>query len=103
MAADWTNQKPFLVKQAHVAVKHWGGSRDGKMRCGLCGEAFAAGDTARWQFTNDIPDAGGNPFVCVACDGTKEQICEELRTMRREYGRLKGILGRHLADELWEV
>ncbi len=91
--ANWQDGKPFIVSQKYVDIKHWGGSHDGKIRCGLCGEKFDVGDVARWQYTNDTPNAGGNPFVCEDCDGTKEEICKTMINMRTEYSRLKKILG----------
>ena len=73
----WLNGKPFTVTQ-HQTKLNWGGH---DMRCGLCGHKFIAGDSARWQFTNDTKGAGGNPFVCIKCDGTKEQIVTKIREL----------------------
>ncbi len=74
---SFTDGKPFIVTEKQVALK-WGTSGS-PLRCGCCGHTFAEGDTAHWQYTNDTPGAGGNPFVCVACDGTKGKIVAKLR------------------------
>ena len=74
----WTDGKPFIATPEHVATK-WN-CRSGQFRCGLCGIHFRVGDTVRWQYTNDTPGAGGNPFVCKDCDkGRDANIAEILR------------------------
>jgi hypothetical protein len=65
---SFTDGKPFTVTEEDIH-KPWSGGANGKyFRCGLCGHKFVSGETARWQFTNNIPGAGGNPLVCSACD-----------------------------------
>lgn len=65
---SFTDQKPFTVTANQLKL-NWAGGKDGKyFRCGLCGHKFKEGDYARWIFTNDIPNCGGNPFVCYDCD-----------------------------------
>lgn len=83
---SFTKGLPFLVT-ADDLRKAWCGARDGRhFRCGLCGHRFQSGDVARWQYTNDMPQAGGNPFVCASCDngfeGTRAKwaaLCAEWR------------------------
>lgn len=76
---SFTDGKPWISSEEDIH-KNWGGVRDGsKFACGLCGVRFRAGDCVRWQYTNDIPGAGGNPFVCVACDAPKEVIVARMR------------------------
>jgi len=53
-------------------------------RCFLCGHRFVPGDVVRWQFTNDIPGAAGNPLVCKACDGTKDEVVAKWKAMHAE-------------------
>ena len=78
---SFTDGKPFVVTEEDTR-RPWGGGANGKyFRCYLCGHRFQAGDVARWQFTNDTPGAGGNPMVCQACDGTKEEIVARWRQM----------------------
>jgi hypothetical protein len=83
---SFTNGKPFIatMEQCNFA---WCSVPNGKhFRCYLCGYHFKEGDTVRCQYTNDIPGAGGNPLVCTNCDGTKEEIVQE---MREKYNRAK--------------
>lgn len=78
---SFTDGKPFTVTAEHVTL-NWSGGPNGRwFRCNLCGHKFKAGDVARWQFTNDIPGAGGNPLVCEQCDGSKEKIVAEWKSM----------------------
>ena len=80
----FTNQRPFVVTEKDCQ-KPWSGGKNGiYFRCYLCGHKFAPGDTARWQYTNDVRGAGGNPFVCVSCDGTKEEVIAKWLAMHRE-------------------
>jgi hypothetical protein len=66
---SFTDGKPWLAT-AEDCAKDWCCAPNGKdFRCGLCGYKFMVGDTVRWMFTNNIPGAGGNPFVCLTCDG----------------------------------
>ena len=74
--------KPFIATKEHCSL-HWGGRKDGgHFRCFYCGHKFVEGDTVRWQFTNDVKSAGGNPFVCQKCDGTKEEIVAKILELR---------------------
>lgn len=66
---SFTDGKPW-VATAEDCARDWNCGKNGKhFRCGLCGHRFVVGDRVRWQYTNDIPGAGGNPFVCQSCDG----------------------------------
>lgn len=81
---SFTDGKPWTVTEEDVG-RMWSGGKNGKyFRCGLCGHKFQPGDYARWQYTNDIPGAGGNPMVCEKCDGTKEEIVAKWAAMHEE-------------------
>jgi len=80
----WTDGKPFTATAEHCAL-HWNGGKRGQyFRCGLCGHRFVEGDTLRWQFTNDTPGAGGNPFVCQDCDKGRDANIAEILKRRAE-------------------
>lgn len=84
-SAAFTNGKPFVVT-ADDTKKPWSGGKGGEyFRCYLCGHKFEAGDVARWQHTNDVPGAGGNPMVCQKCDGTREEVIEKWKSIHAEY------------------
>ena len=93
MRTGWTNGKPFQVTSKHTKIGYWGGSPDGRMRRGLCGKKFSVDDTARWQYTNDTSGAGGNPFVCVSCDGSKEKIVSRIKEIYALHKSLKYCIG----------
>lgn len=80
----WTNGKPFVATDKHLAMRWNCGKPGEEFRCALCGHKFVAGDTVRWQFTNDIPGAGGNPFVCRGCDSGKDGIVNKIMRKREE-------------------
>ena len=81
---SFTDGKPFAATNEDLK-RSWSGGKDGKyFRCYLCGHRFKEGDIVRWQYTNDTPGAGGNPFVCVKCDGTREEIIEKWKQMHIE-------------------
>jgi len=85
MKNNFTNQKPFIVEEKHLTLP-WNGGKNGKyFRCGLCGDKFITGDIIRWVYTNDVQGAGGNPFVCERCDGTREEILKKLLELKKEY------------------
>lgn len=85
--AEWTNQKPFIVKQSHVDAS-WNGRKD-DFRCAWCGHRFRVGDVARWVFTNTGDDAKhvpGNLFICASCDvGSREEILQQLIDIGHEF------------------
>ena len=89
---SFTDGKPWIATEEDCK-KPWSGGKNGKyFTCGICGYKFKPGDTVRWQFTNDVPGASGNPLVCTNCDGTKEEIAEKRRYILSEFGRLSRIL-----------
>ena len=66
---SFTDGKPF-VATTEDCQRAWSGGKHGiYFRCYLCGHKFKPGDIVRWQYTNNIKGAGGNPMVCRACDG----------------------------------
>jgi hypothetical protein len=71
---SFTDGKPWTASKQDCQLPWHGG-----FRCKLCGKKFVAGDIVRWQYTNDTAGAGGNPLVCVKCDGTKEAIIERMK------------------------
>jgi hypothetical protein len=75
---SFTDGKAWAVT-AEDMKRRWGGSG---LVCGFCGHRFALGDRARWQYTNDTPGAGGNPFVCEGCDGDPVELRERFRLKR---------------------
>lgn len=82
---SFTDGKPFSATAEDIK-RPWDGDKNGKnFRCALCGHKFKAGDTVRWQFTNDTKGAGGNPFVCIDCDKGKDVIVEEILKRRAEF------------------
>jgi hypothetical protein len=82
---NFTNRLPFRAT-ANDLTKPWSGGKNGVyFRCYLCGHKFKEGDIARWQYTNDTPGAGGNPMVCQACDGPRDQVIEKWRALNEEY------------------
>ena len=82
---SFTDGKAWTVTEEETHL-NWSGGKNGKyFRCNLCGHKFKAGDTARFQFTNGTPGAGGNPLVCLNCDGPDvverwKQMCEDAHT-----------------------
>lgn len=83
--AKWTNGKPFVATHEHCHVTRWSCGKPGeRFRCGLCGHKFVPGDTVRWQYTNDTPGAGGNPFVCQTCDSGRDANIAEILKRRAE-------------------
>lgn len=63
--ADWSNGNPLIATDEHVKLR-WNGSTK-NFRCGFCGHKIAVGELWCFVFTNDIPDAGGNPMACCDC------------------------------------
>ena len=70
---SFTDGKPRVATEADCKGR-WSGGLNGKhFRCGFCGHKFKVGDYWRFQFTNDLPRAGGNPLVCESCDEGPEK------------------------------
>jgi len=66
--SGFTSQLPQIATERDLNAR-WGGDGPGnKFRCGLCNYKFQLNDYWRWVYTNDIPGAGGNPFICKNCD-----------------------------------
>jgi hypothetical protein len=81
---SWTSGEPFTATEQHCKLR-WNCRKPGEMfRCFRCGHKFVPGDTVRWVFTNDVPGAGGNPFVCGPCDGPKEELVAEILLRRSD-------------------
>jgi hypothetical protein len=85
MARRFTDQQPFTVTEADLKA-HWAGGKPGQFfRCYLCGYRFQLGDRCRWQYTNDIKGASGNPLVCAECDTSPEAVIAEWVRMHAIY------------------
>jgi len=67
------------------------GGKNGKyFKCALCGHEWKLDEVVRWVYTNDMKDAGGNPFVCVDCDGDDvrerwAKMCQEWREIKKKF------------------
>lgn len=86
---NFTDQKPH-VATAQDLKRPFGGKRDGsRFRCYLCGHQFIEGDIYRWVYSNATPYAGGNPFVCSACDEGNERVIDRWRKKHAEWIRMK--------------
>jgi hypothetical protein len=82
---SFTDGKPHVVTHEDL-TRPWSGHTDGShFRCYLCGHRFKVGDVFRWQFTNNVKGAGGNPFVCERCDGP--DVVGRWKAMREEWER----------------
>lgn len=80
----FTNGEPWTATERDCNAP-WSGGRNGsRFRCTLCGYRFKPGDMVRWQYTNDVQGAGGNPLVCTDCDGSKEEIVKEMKARYAE-------------------
>jgi len=66
---SFTDGKPFIATEKHLQTNWLCGKRGEYFRCFICGHKFQVGDTVRWQYTNNITGASGNPLVCSNCDG----------------------------------
>lgn len=89
MAMSFTDQKPFTVTAEDLTLP-WSCGKNGKyFRCHLCGYKFKDGDIARWQFTNNIPGAGGNPMVCQGCDGPPQEVIAKWAKLCAEFKELR--------------
>lgn len=80
----WTSGEPFVATEDHCKTR-WCARKPGEMfRCFKCGHKFTPGETVRWVFTNNIPGAGGNPFVCADCDAPNEELAAYIIDRRRD-------------------
>jgi hypothetical protein len=82
---SFTDGKPRIATEQDCKARWSCGKPGERFRCCLCGHKFVVGDVWRFQFTNNIPNAGGNPLVCEKCDGPDvverwKKMCEEYKT-----------------------
>lgn len=89
-AMSFTDQKPFAVTEEHTKAR-WGGCKNGKLTCGLCGHVFRVGEIARWQFASG--QGCCNFFVCTLCDKGAEFNIAERKELFAQYETLASILG----------
>ena len=86
---SFTDGEPWIATEKDCNAS-WGGKKNGvSFGCGLCGHKFIPGDQVRWQYTNDISAASGNPMVCIKCDGTKEEIVNKIISNIQEFKKIK--------------
>ena len=75
--ADWIKGE-WQVATKEICEATWMGRRNGKyFRCAFCGHKFKIGDMWRRIFTNNVPNAGGNPLVCGKCNLPEEKLIEK--------------------------
>jgi hypothetical protein len=60
MSDSFTNQKRRIFTEADSKGR-WGGRRDSRLNCYLCGMQFMVGDGFRWVYANGQMDS------CVCC------------------------------------
>lgn len=94
---SFTDGKPFVATAEECKYSWSCGPRGLYFRCYLCGYRFKVGDVVRWQFTNNIPKAGGNPLVCANCDGPDViekwvALCAEAKSDKFWWFRKQGAL-----------
>ena len=77
---SFTDGKPRIATKEDCNAP-WSGNRK-NFRCYLCGYKFKVGDYWRWQFTNNIQGASGNPLVCKNCDGP--DVIEKWKALHEE-------------------
>lgn len=84
--ASFTNGKPFVATEENCKAP-WGCGKNGKyFRCGFCGHKFVPGDIVRWQYTNNVSGADGNPLVCKECDDEdRAVVVEKWRALCKEF------------------
>ena len=82
---SFTDGESWIATEVDCGRAWSGGSKGKYFRCYFCGHKFKSGDTVRWQFTNDIAGAGGNPLVCLKCDDGPEKVIEKWKQMHKEY------------------
>jgi len=83
----------WFSKEGRIATKEdcnapWNGNKK-NFRCGLCGYKFHVGDRFRLVFTNDMPNAHGNPLICDSCFTTQEDVRHKWAEKHEEYRQLK--------------
>ena len=82
---NFTDGEPRIATESDCKAP-WSGGKNGKyFRCGFCGHRFEVGDYYRWQHTNDIPGASGNPLVCKNCDDVPEKVRKKWKEKCEEF------------------
>lgn len=81
--SSWLDGKPFTVTTKELSGR-WGLRPDKRLQCYLCSYVAKEGDTFRWQYTNDVKGAGGNPMLCSKCDAPKEEIVKIMLQRRHD-------------------
>lgn len=90
----------FLDGKVRVADKetcqfNWLGKEGGEyFRCAFCGHRFQPGDKWRLLYTNNVPEAPGNPLVCESCDAPNEELVTRWKAMCKEWDEMHEINGR---------
>ena len=60
--------REFEVATERTCSAPWSGVQGGVLfYCAFCGYKFNVGDEYRAIYTNDLPNAGGNPLTCRSC------------------------------------
>jgi len=81
---SFTDGKPRVATVEDINAC-WGAKPKGELfRCAFCGYKFKVGDYWRWQYTNNIKGAWGNPMVCKDCDDEPKKVCEKWKAMHQE-------------------
>ena len=79
----------FFSRDLRPATEHdctgpWLCGQPGEyFRCCFCGRHLVQGDLYRVLYTNDMPDAPGNPLVCQACNDTEDVLRSRWREMHQ--------------------
>lgn len=82
---SFTDGKPRIVTETECNAR-WSFGKPGEFfRCAFCGHKFIVGDSWRFLYTNDIPEAGGNPLVCKDCDAPDKELRERWKAMCEEF------------------
>ena len=81
---SFTNGKPWVATEKDCNASWESAPKGERFRCTFCGHKFKPGDIVRWQYTNDVPGACGNPLVCEKCDGIKEEIVTKMKELYRK-------------------
>jgi hypothetical protein len=64
----------------------WNFGKPGEyFRCAFCGHKFIEGDLVHGIYTNDIPDAPGNPLVCASCYTSHENARQTWKEKWQKY------------------
>jgi hypothetical protein len=73
MASNFFNT--WKVATEKDCSAEWSCGKPGEyFRCALCAHKFVPGDEFFVLYTNDLPEAGGNPILCVKEKGSIEEM-----------------------------